>query len=164
MMTDAISTRNVCAIATSIFINVAYGVLVMNVKINADGGSRGNPGPASIGIVVSDDNGIVLGEFKEFIGVATNNVAEYKALIKALEVAIKFGATVATIIMDSELVIKQMGGTYKIRAKHLREYYDRAKLLEKRFVRVVYKAVSRGDKTQSRADALVNEVLDEHCT
>ncbi|MBI4139492.1 ribonuclease HI family protein [Candidatus Woesearchaeota archaeon] len=133
----------------------------MDININADGGSRGNPGPAAIGIVATSENGKVLQECKEYIGITTNNVAEYKALIKSLEIAVKIGAAVVTIIMDSELVIKQMNGTYKVKAKHLREYYEKVKMLEKRFVKVVYKNVSRNEKTQSMADALVNEALNE---
>lgn len=130
------------------------------IIVNADGGSRGNPGPAAVGVVVRD-NERVIEEYKEVIGEATNNVAEYRALIRALDLALKNDAWKVKVIMDSELVVKQMKGEYKVRKKHLIPLYVEAKELEKNFKKVSYLNVRREDKFQKEADRLVNEALNE---
>lgn len=129
------------------------------IFVNTDGGSRGNPGDAAIGITIRNDKEY-LKKHKERIGKATNNVAEYKGLIKGLEMAKDFGHEVI-VFMDSELVVRQMNGEYSVRHKDLLPLFTIAKQLEKNFRKVEYKHVRREDKFQSMADELVNEALDE---
>jgi len=131
----------------------------MKLYINADGGSRGNPGPAAIGVVVLDENKKVLETCKEKIGIASNNIAEYKALIKGLELASKHKANEVYVIMDSELVVRQMNGEYKVKAAHLLPLHTTAKELAKNFPKVFYTNVLR--EYNAHADMLVNEALDE---
>jgi ribonuclease HI len=130
------------------------------IFINCDGGSRGNPGPAAIGIVVWDESHKKIDSYKECVGITTNNVAEYRSLIAALQIASKHTAKEAHIIMDSELVIRQMNGTYKVKKPHLLGLHRKAKELEKEFEKVVYANVAREDRYQAEADRLVNEALD----
>ena len=135
----------------------------MNTKIiiNADGGSRGNPGMAGIGIVIRDEKGNILEEYKEYIGITTNNVAEYKTLIKGLTLAKKYAPDEVHIIMDSELIIRHMRGEYKVKAEHLKPLYIEAKRISQEFKHVVYEEVPREQTMQAKADALVNEAIDE---
>jgi ribonuclease HI len=130
------------------------------IYINCDGGSRGNPGPAAIGIAVWDESHKKIDSHKECVGITTNNVAEYNSLIAALKVAGKHTAKEVHIIMDSELVIRQMNGTYKVKKPHLLGLHRKAKELEKDFEKVVYANVAREDRYQAEADRLVNEALD----
>lgn len=129
--------------------------------INCDGGARGNPGPAGIGVVIWDDNHELLGTYREYIGETTNNVAEYKSLVKALEMALKYGDSVE-VFMDSELVIRQVTGEYKVKAEHLRPLFQKVKELEKKFKRITYSSVPRDEHYQQEADRQVNLALDEH--
>ncbi|MFP5224073.1 MAG: ribonuclease HI family protein [Actinomycetota bacterium] len=130
----------------------------MRVIINTDGGSRGNPGPAAIGGVITDDAGGELVTVSETIGITTNNVAEYTAVIRTLEAALDLGATEVTLRADSELLIRQLEGRYKVKAAHLRPLVDEIKELLARFDRVELEHVRRGSNT--RADELVNQALD----
>ena len=130
------------------------------IYINCDGGSRGNPGKAAIGIVLWDKHHKKLEEYKEYIGIATNNIAEYKSLIKALKLAIKYSKEVE-INMDSELVIKQIKGIYKVKATHLISLLQEVKTNEKNFKKVIYHTVSRENIHQKAADFLVNQSLDK---
>jgi ribonuclease HI len=130
----------------------------MRVIINTDGGSRGNPGPAAIGGVITDTSGGELITVSEAIGVTTNNVAEYTAVIRTLEAALELGATEVTLRADSELLIRQLEGRYKVKAAHLRPLVDEIKELLARFDRVTLEHVRREFNT--RADELVNEALD----
>ena len=134
--------------------------MLNKIYINADGGSRGNPGPGAIGITIRDSKNNYLIFHKEFIGKATNNAAEYRALVKSLELASKFTNKEVNLFMDSELIIRQMKGEYKVKAGNLVLFFMKAKKLEKNFEKVNYKHVRREDKFQSKADALVNEALD----
>ncbi len=129
---------------------------------NSDGGSRGNPGQAAIGIILRDGEKIIL-KHKEKIGIATNNIAEYKAIIKALQLASTFKHPYTEIqcILDSELVVKQLTGEYNVNHENMIPLYEQVKKLEKHFKDITYKHVLRDDKFQSQADALVNEALDE---
>src|SRR5271170_1558176 len=99
------------------------------LTLNFDGGSRGNPGPAGVGIVISAADGTPLVTLGRFLGHATNNVAEYMALITALEEAVKLGARKVVIRGDSELIIKQMRGEYRVKNPDLRKLHDRAQSL-----------------------------------
>jgi len=132
---------------------------MQKVYANADGGSRGNPGPAAIGVVILDENKKVLAVHKEKIGIASNNIAEYKALLKALEMAAKHTTFELHVLMDSELVIRQMQGDYKVKAQHLLPLYLEAKSKEKMFKKIIYESVLR--EFNAHADMLVNEALDE---
>jgi ribonuclease HI len=130
----------------------------MEVVINADGGSRGNPGPAGIGAVVVSADGRVLAEIAEGIGHTTNNVAEYKAVIVGLARARELGATRVKVRADSKLVIEQMKGTWKVRQAHLQPLRDEARRLAGGFERVSYEHVPR--ERNKAADALANKAMD----
>ncbi len=131
----------------------------MKVVIEADGGSRGNPGPAGYGAVVrTADRSTVLAETKQAIGVATNNVAEYRALIAGLDDAAKLGATEADVFMDSKLVVEQMSGRWKVKHPDLIELHAEARKLASRFDRISYAWVPRD--RNSHADRLANEAMD----
>ena len=125
---------------------------------NSDGGARGNPGPAAIGVVVRVGSKIIE-EHKEKIGSCTNNIAEYKAVLKALELASKYDKQVYCIL-DSELVVKKLMGVYQVKAPHLKLYWMKIRKMEERFDKVAYKYKTRWDKFQKRADKLVNKALD----
>lgn len=138
------------------------------IYINADGGSRGNPGNAAIGIIIFNKHGKILETYKKQIGITTNNIAEYKSLIKALQLAEKYAKKQkrakreVIISMDSELVIRQIKGLYKVKSKNLRPLFDKLKTLEsplKNMVKLSYRHVSRNNKYQKKADQLVNRAL-----
>jgi probable phosphoglycerate mutase len=123
-----------------------------------DGGARGNPGPAAFGFVLEAEDGTVLDARGEAIGVATNNVAEYRALVAGLERALELGITELAVISDSELVVKQMRGEYRVKNPALRDLSSQAARLADRIGRVGYQAVRR--EHNELADRLVNEALD----
>ena len=128
------------------------------ITIQFDGGSRGNPGPAGIGVVLSAQDGTPLVTLGRFIGRATNNVAEYRALITGLEKARELGAKKILIRGDSELIVKQMRGEYRVKNEELRDLYEQARQLADRFASVDFRHVRR--EQNKRADALCNEALD----
>jgi ribonuclease H / adenosylcobalamin/alpha-ribazole phosphatase len=130
----------------------------MKAKLSTDGGARGNPGPAAYGYVLETDDGTVLDARGETIGRATNNVAEYRALIAGLESAAERGVTELDVVSDSELLVKQMQGDYRVKNEALRALWDEAQDLERRFAKVRYTAVRR--EHNELADRLVNEALD----
>jgi ribonuclease HI len=130
----------------------------VRLVLNVDGGARGNPGPAAIGAVISDPDGAVLEEIAERIGVATNNVAEYRALLRGVTVARALGADEVEIIGDSELVARQLTGAYRVKNAALKPL--RAEVLRALDgMRWTIRTVPRAQN--SRADALVNAALDE---
>jgi ribonuclease HI len=126
----------------------------------ADGGSRGNPGPAALGARLVDDEGNVLREIAEYLGITTNNVAEWSALIAGLEAAHELGVRDIAVRLDSELVVKQLSGEYRVKHPNLQPLHAKAKSLLRRFERVDVAHVRR--KQNADADALVNRALDEH--
>ncbi|MDI3313729.1 MAG: bifunctional RNase H/acid phosphatase [Mycobacterium sp.] len=131
----------------------------MKVIVEADGGSRGNPGPAGYGSVVwTADHTTVLAESKQAIGRATNNVAEYRGLIAGLEEAAKLGATEVVVSMDSKLVVEQMSGRWQVKQPHLAELHAQARALASGFDRISYSWVPR--ERNSHADRLANEAMD----
>jgi len=130
----------------------------VKAKLSTDGGARGNPGPAAYGYVLEAEDGTVLDARGETIGVATNNVAEYRALIAGLEKAVELGIDELEVVSDSELLVKQMQGEYRVKNEVLRELNDEANFLERKLGRVRYKAVRR--EHNELADKLVNEALD----
>lgn len=126
---------------------------------NSDGGARGNPGPGAIGVIVRRE-GQVLTKYSKFIGrQVTNNIAEYEALIQALELASKFTDKEITCILDSELITKQLLGKYKVKSPHLLPLFLKVQKLQDKFEKIIYKRVSRWDKFQKIADGLLNDEL-----
>lgn len=131
----------------------------MKVVIEADGGSRGNPGPAGYGAVVfTPDRSTVLAETKQAIGRATNNVAEYRGLIAGLDDAVKLGATEVAVFMDSKLVVEQMSGRWRVKHPDLVELHNQARTLASRFDRISYTWLPRA--RNAHADRLANEAMD----
>ncbi|MDQ3877724.1 MAG: ribonuclease HI family protein [Actinomycetota bacterium] len=130
----------------------------MHAVLFTDGGARGNPGPAGIGVVLMDTSGEVLGEIADPIGTATNNVAEYKALIAGLELALDRGVTDLEVRADSELVVQQVQGNWKIKNEALRGLAARAQGLSSKFERFTIRHVRRADN--ARADELANVAMD----
>jgi ribonuclease HI len=130
----------------------------VKARLSTDGGARGNPGPAAYGYVLESEDGHVLDARGERIGVATNNVAEYSALVAGLEKALELGVSELEVISDSELLVKQMRGEYKVKNETLRELHEEASDLADRLGRVRYTAVRRAHN--ELADSLVNEALD----
>ncbi|MBK5288210.1 MAG: ribonuclease HI family protein [Acidimicrobiia bacterium] len=134
---------------------------IATIRIFCDGGSRGNPGPAAIGAVVLDashDPPRVLATVSETIGIATNNVAEYQALVSGLEAAAEFGAKRVEVRADSQLLIRQLEGRYRVKNEGLRPLYQQAMALLGKYSEVDLQHVYREDNVE--ADALVNAALD----
>lgn len=130
----------------------------MKATLWTDGGARGNPGPAAFGYVLEAENGTVLAAHGEAIGTATNNVAEYRALIAGLEKAAEVGVDDLEVVSDSELLVKQMRGEYRVKKETLRGLFEQASDLANRLGSVRYTAVRR--EHNELADRLVNEALD----
>jgi ribonuclease HI len=130
----------------------------VKARLSTDGGARGNPGPAAYGYVLEADDGTVLAAHGERIGVATNNVAEYSALVAGLQKALELGVEEVDVVSDSELMVKQMRGEYKIKNEALRELSTDASRLARKLRAVSYRAVRR--EHNELADRLVNEALD----
>ncbi len=134
--------------------NIASG------KIYSDGGARGNPGPAAIGVLICNEKDVKLTDHGETIGEATNNVAEYTAVVRGLTLAAELGISEADYFLDSELVARQLSGIYKLKAEHLRPFFMQVKELEKKFKRVSYFHVPREHPKIKHVDRLVNLALD----
>ena len=130
----------------------------MKARLSTDGGARGNPGPAAFAYVLEADDGTVLAAHGEAIGTATNNVAEYRALVEGLRKALELGVGEVEVVSDSELLVKQMRGEYRIKNARLRELSLEAADLARELGRVNYRAVRR--EHNELADRLVNEALD----
>lgn len=131
------------------------------INIFTDGGARGNPGPAAIGIVIKNEKGEILQKMSEYIGFTTNNVAEYQAVIKALTIVKDFGKSYKIkFFVDSQLVASQLSGLFKVKKTHLRELVGKIKILEQQIGGdVSYQSISR--EMNQEADYLVNEALDK---
>jgi ribonuclease HI len=130
----------------------------VKLVVNVDGGARGNPGPAAIGAVVQRPGGEVLEERGERIGTATNNVAEYRALLLGIERAAELGASELELIGDSELIVRQVKGEYKVKDATLRELHAKVKQALQPFESWSIRHVRR--EHNAEADRLVNQVLD----
>jgi len=130
----------------------------VRLVVHVDGGARGNPGPAAIGVVVSKPDGAVLEELSEQIGRATNNVAEYRALLRGVGLARGLGAREVEIVNDSELVARQLTGAYKVKHPSMKPLYEEAIAALGAFDRWQIRTVARAQN--ARADELVNEALD----
>ncbi len=132
------------------------------IYTNSDGGARGNPGPGAIGVIVRKD-GEILTRYSAMVGkLVTNNVAEYEGLIKALELASKYTEDEVTCILDSELIVRQLLGEYRVRNPRLLELFLKVQKLQENFKKIKYLHVSRWDKFQQIADELLNEELEKH--
>jgi len=126
----------------------------------SDGGARGNPGPAAIACLITAENGQVLTTKSRYIGLRTNNQAEYEALMLALETALSLGAEEVTCHLDSELVVKQLRGEYAVKNIELRKLWSKAYELRKQFKKAVFVSVPRTNSNIQKADCLVNAALD----
>ncbi|MBV8432517.1 MAG: ribonuclease HI family protein [Solirubrobacterales bacterium] len=126
--------------------------------LHVDGGARGNPGPAAIGVVISDPAGELVEELAEAIGPATNNVAEYRAVLRGVERARELGARELEIVGDSELIARQLTGDYKVKHPSMKPLYEQAITRLREFDRWRIRTVPRAQN--ARADALVNAALD----
>jgi len=130
----------------------------VKARLSTDGGSRGNPGPAAYGYVLEANDGHVLAAHGKAIGTATNNVAEYSGLVAGLQKALELGIDALEVVSDSELLVKQMRGEYKVKNAALQELQAQAAELADRFSKVSFTAVRR--EHNELADRLVNEALD----
>ncbi len=128
-----------------------------SLLIHIDGGARGNPGPGAAGVVVQADDGTVLFEGGFYLGRTTNNAAEYHALLEGLSAAAKLRASDVEVCSDSELLVRQMTGQYRVRNEQLRELFERASQLHRRFQSCTFRHVRREENT--RADRLVNQAI-----
>lgn len=126
--------------------------------LRCDGGSRGNPGPGALGYVLVGPDGAEVEARGERLGVVTNNVAEYRALIAGLEAAARHGVPALRVCMDSELVVRQMSGEYRVKNEGLKPLHEMAHLAAVKTPKVRYVSVRRNEN--ARADGLVNETLD----
>jgi len=129
----------------------------LKLTIHVDGGARGNPGPAAAGVVIMDAEKTVLHEAGIFLGEATNNVAEYRALLAGMQAAERLGATEVEILSDSQLLVRQMQGLYRVKSDNLRSLHDEALLLQGRFARCSFRHISREEN--KHADKLVNRAI-----
>lgn len=141
-------------------VRINFSKKILTLYVYSDGGSRGNPGPAAIGIAFFDENKNRIAEYKECIGECTNNQAEYKALIKALELATAHCRKKILCFLDSELVVRHLNGMYRIKNEELRRLFYILKDRERAFDEVVYNHVKRNNKLIQYADKLVNDALD----
>ena len=128
------------------------------LTVNVDGGARGNPGPAAIGVVVRNDDGAIVEAVGETIGRTTNNVAEYRALLRGIELASAHGADEVELIGDSELIVRQIEGRYKVKHEDMKELHAKAKKMLAGFDSWSIRHVKRAQNAD--ADRLVNEALD----
>ncbi len=132
----------------------------MKLTTYTDGGARGNPGPAAAGVVIKNETGATLAAFGSYLGRQTNNFAEYTALLLALKKAKELGATEVNCVLDSELVVKQMRGEYKVKEPSLQKLFIQVYNLTQQFKKVAYRHVLR--HLNKEADREVNKALDEN--
>jgi ribonuclease HI len=128
------------------------------IKANIDGGARGNPGPAAYGVIVRDAKGEVIAELSDYLGIQTNNYAEYSGLLAALDFAVREKHPSLKVLSDSELLVRQMQGRYKVKSPGLIDLYDRARGLVRKLEHFSIDHVLR--QYNKDADLLVNQVLD----
>lgn len=126
--------------------------------LRTDGGARGNPGPAGAGFVLHGEDGTLLSSGGRFLGEATNNIAEYEALIWGLETALDLGIDSVTVLCDSELVVRQVNGVYKVKHANMKPLFLRSLELLRRFAEFDVRHIARAENTA--ADELVNEAID----
>jgi len=132
---------------------------VKRIRLYTDGAARGNPGEAGIGILLYDENGVTIDHYCEYIGTATNNVAEYRALVAGLRLAQKHRPCCVQVFMDSELLVKQMNGEYRVKNEILAEHFKTAKAMLPAFNEICFSHIPR--EKNSAADRLANKAIDE---
>ena len=132
---------------------------INHVKLFTDGACKGNPGPGAIGVLICDDDGKELYRCNDCVGHCTNNIAEYKAMILGLNQCAKFTRKKVTCFSDSELVIKQMNGAYRIKVPHLLDLFKEVKQCETVFEEVIYTHTPRGNPFIQKVDLLANNAL-----
>jgi probable phosphoglycerate mutase len=128
------------------------------IKANIDGGARGNPGPSAYGVVVRNSQGEIIAELSDYLGIQTNNYAEYSGLLAALDFAVREKHLSLKVLSDSELLVRQMQGRYKVKSPGLIDLYDRARALVRKLEHFSIDHVMR--ESNREADRLVNQVLD----
>ncbi|HMF92520.1 MAG TPA: ribonuclease HI family protein [Candidatus Angelobacter sp.] len=128
------------------------------IRANIDGGARGNPGPAACAVVIRNERGEVIAEWGEYLGIQTNNVAEYSGLLAALDYALREKYPSLKVLSDSELLVRQMRGEYKVKNPQLRELFERARAMARKLEYFGIEHVLRSSNRE--ADRLVNKVLD----
>lgn len=128
------------------------------IKANIDGGARGNPGPSAYGVIVRDAKGEIIAELSDYLGIQTNNYAEYSGLLAALDFAVREKHLSIKVLSDSELLVRQMQGRYKVKSPGLIDLYNRARALVRKLDHFSIEHVLR--QYNKDADALVNQVLD----
>lgn len=129
--------------------------------IYTDGGARGNPGPAAIGVMICDEKGKILKKHSEFIGKTTNNCAEYNALIKALEFALSYSTSQISCFLDSQLVVRQLNKLYKVKSPSMRELLLKVRELENKLGKITYNYANRKHERIKLVDRLVNKMLNK---
>ncbi len=134
--------------------------MISKVQVYSDGGARGNPGPAAVGILICDEKGNTLQDHQETIGEATNNIAEYPAVLVGLEMAAKLGARNIHYFVDSELVAHQLSGKYRVKTPHILTLFRQVKEKEKSFDHVTFTQIPRTHEKIRYVDRLVNQALD----
>jgi len=128
---------------------------------HVDGGARGNPGPAGFGVVIEDQHGARIAEFSRYLGHRTNNFAEYSGLVAALIYVLEHKHSALRVLSDSELMVRQMNGVYKVRSPELRPLYEEAKRLSRKLQWFRIEHVRR--EKNAEADRLANEAMDKKC-
>jgi ribonuclease HI len=146
----------------SLFDSPAPRSAVSAIKANIDGGARGNPGPSAYGVVVRDSKGAIIAELSDYLGIQTNNFAEYSGLLAVLEFAVRQNHVSLKVLSDSELLVRQMQGRYKVKSPGLIDLYDRARALVRKLEQFSIEHVLR--EYNREADKLVNKVLDNRTT
>jgi ribonuclease HI len=146
----------------SLFDSPAPRSAVPAIKANIDGGARGNPGPSAYGVVVRDSKGEIIAELSDYLGIQTNNFAEYSGLLAVLEFAVRQNHVSLKVLSDSELLVRQMQGRYKVKSPGLIDLYDRARALVRKLEQFSIEHVLR--EYNREADKLVNKVLDNRTT
>jgi len=132
----------------------------LRLRIYSDGASRGNPGPSAIAFVILTEDGKILKRHSEYVGVRTNNQAEYEALISALESASELTSQEVVCYLDSELVVKHLNGEFQVRSSKLKTLWLRVRGLEQRFQKIIFKHVPRTENYIQEVDWLANQTLD----
>jgi len=142
----------------SLFQEPPHRAAAYAIKANIDGGARGNPGPAAYGVVIRNAQGEIIDEIAEYLGIKTNNFAEYSGLLAALEYALREKYPSLKVVSDSELLVRQMKGQYRVKNTGLLELYERARVMVRKLERFSIDHVLREHNRE--ADRLVNKVLD----
>jgi ribonuclease HI len=146
----------------SLFDSPAPRSTTLAIKANIDGGARGNPGPSAYGVVVRNSKGEIIATLSDYLGIQTNNYAEYSGLLAALDFAVREKHLSLKVLSDSELLVRQMQGRYKVKSPGLIDLYDRARALVRKLEQFSIEHVLR--EYNREADKLVNKVLDSRTT